>query len=55
MGGLMLHNIIDQSKGMVGPLYTLYGSLLNFSSLNTSIDNKASTAQVIEFLIKGFI
>lgn len=52
---LTISNLINQSQGMVGPLYTIYGSLLNFASLNITDSNKSTEAEVMLFMIKAVV
>ncbi len=46
-------DLINKSKSMVGPLYTVYGSLLNFTSLNVTVSGKSTETEVMLFLIKA--
>ena len=46
-------DLINKSKSMVGPLYTIYGSLLNFTSLNVTVSGKSTETEVMLFLIKA--
>lgn len=48
-------NLIEQSKSMVWPLYTIYWSLLNFTSLNITTSWKSTEAEVMLFLIKWIV
>lgn len=48
-----LSNIIEAWKGMTWPLYTLYGSILNFGNLAISTDNKTVYSLTLEFIIKA--
>ena len=48
-----LSNLIDTGKGMTGPLYTLYSSILNFGNLAISTDNKTVYSLTLEFIIKS--
>lgn len=50
-----IKNLIDQSKGMVGTLYTIYWSLLNFASINTTDSHKSTEAEVMLFFIKWIV
>lgn len=50
-----ISDLINQSKSMVWPLYTIYGSLLNFTSLNVTTSGKSVEAEVILFLIKWIV
>lgn len=47
--------LIDWSKSMVWPLYHIYGSLLNFTSLNVTSSARSTEAEVILFLIKTIV
>lgn len=48
-------DLITKSKSMVGPLYTIYGSLLNFTSLNVTVSGKSTESEVMLFLIKAIV
>lgn len=50
-----ISQLIDQSKWMVWPLYTIYSSLLNFWSLNVTDSNKSTEAEVMLFMIKALV
>lgn len=50
-----ISNIIQKSQTMVWPLYTIYGSLLNFASINYTDSWKPLEAEVVIFLIKSII
>lgn len=50
-----IKGLIDKSKSMVWPLYSIYGWLLNFTSLNVTSSGKSTSAEVILFLIKSIV
>lgn len=45
--------LIDGSKSMVWPLYTIYWALLNFTSINVTTSSRSTESEVVLFLIKG--
>lgn len=49
---LSLDNLIQWSKGMSGPLFTLYASLLNTSELALSTNHKTVADLSLEFLMR---
>lgn len=48
-----IKELIDGSKSMVWPLYTIYWALLNFTSINVTTSSRSTEAEVVLFLIKG--
>lgn len=50
-----IKTIMKSSQTMVWPLYAIYGSLLNFASINQTDSGKSTEAEVVIFLIKSII
>ncbi len=50
-----MKNLLDSSKGMMGPLVTLYASILNFAQFNIQTSNGDDRALVIEAVIKTLL
>lgn len=51
-GVLTMKHLLDSGRGMMGPLITMYASILNFAQFNTQTSTGNDRALVIEWLIK---
>lgn len=47
--------LVESSKSMVWPLYSIYGWLLNFNSLNVTTSARSTEAEVMLFLMKWIV
>lgn len=50
-----ISTLVDSSKSMVWPLYSIYWWLLNFNSLNVTTSARSTEAEVMLFLMKWIV